>query len=345
MQPDSELRIIVPGICGPLAEINSLKNNSVVTDWVKVLSKSQSLPSEENFHDVVNTLFAINTDADLPSAALCLLANDMFDSSLHYMHADPVFLRADMDHAVLTSSTDLDIKEKDSESLCKALNTHFGQDGLTFFKINKDKWFVSSKNKIKLKTTSLVDATGRNINFILPAGDDSLYWKSVLTEAQMLMFSHQANTERENSGLLTINSLWFHGCGGIEGIKVSEINCVCSNDDMLKGLARHIKCDYLNVPDSADEYLDYLLSCNHGTENVLHLSELEHLTNYTDTAIWAEQLRKVLDNWIYPIVIMARKNKIRVTLQPCNGKAYQFSKHDSLKFWRKSLLEDHVNCY
>ena len=345
MRKTSELKIIVPGICGPLAEIDSLKNNRLLNSWIKALSKAQCRPSESSFNEVVASIFKLNTTADIPSACFTLMANDMFDPSLHYMHADPVHLRADMDQAVLTSSADLNIKNDESISLCERLNQHFMQDGLTFFLLNKDQWFVSSKDKIALSTTPLVDATGRNVNFIFPAGKDSVYWKKMLTEAQMLMHSHEVNTVRESAGLLSINSLWFHGCGEMKVIDNCEVSSLCSDHDMLKGLAGQLKCDHMKTPDFVNDYLDYLLSCKNASLNVLHLAELEHLTNYTDTSLWLEQLAQILEFWIYPILKHANKNNMRVILNSCNEREYTFSNYDFLKFWRKSKLEEHVNSY
>lgn len=336
---------MVPGICGPLAEVDSLRNNHLLNSWIKVLSKSRCRHSKKSFDDVVTSIFKLKTTADFPSASFSLMANDMFDPMLHYMHADPVHLRADMDQAVLTSSADLDINNEESIALCETLNQHFTQDGLTFFLLNKDQWFVSSKDKIEMSTTPLVDATGRNVNFILPKGKDSMYWKKMLTEAQMLLHAHDINVARENSGQLSINSLWFHGCGEMQEIDTCEVSSLCSNHDMLKGLASQLKCDHMKVPDSVDGYLIYLLSCENVSLNVLHLAELEHLTNYTDTRLWLDKLAQTLESWIYPILKFANKNKIKVTLYPCNEKEYQFSNHDFLKLWRKSRLEEHVNSY
>jgi hypothetical protein len=347
MQDDSELHIVVPGICGPLAETQSLNSSHVIDRLVKLLSKSHCLPSQGNTNDVIASIFKFKFkfESNFPSATLTLMANDMYDPVMFYMHADPVHLQADMDQAVLTSSADLNITDSESAALCEMLNQHFNQDGLSFLSLNKNQWFVSSNNKITMKTTTLVDTIGRNINFILPDGEDAVRWNQILTEAQMLMHSHELNVSRENSGLMSINSLWFHGSGELTDLTNDKITNVCSNHDMLKGLASFIKCDYLKVPDSVNEYADYLLSCKDGSVNMLHLAELEHLVNYTDVGPWLNQLTESLDCWIYPLLKFANKNNIKVTLYPCNEKKYQFSRYDSLKFWRKDKLEKHVNSY
>jgi hypothetical protein len=349
MQKCSELHLIVPGICGPLAETQALHTRPAVKRWLKTLSKSRCQPSADNENDVIAEVLSLEYKDSFPSAALTLLANDLYDAGMFYMHADPVHLQADMDHAVLTSSADLDITAHESSAICAALDQHFHQDDLTFFTLNKDQWFVSSKEKIRMKTTSLVDATGRNINFILPAGDDSSLWKQRLTEAQMLMHSHELNVARENAGLQSINSLWFHGPGDLEVSVSDPVDTICCNNGMLKGLAKHIQCDYIEVPDAVAAYAEYLLSCEPGSGNILELSQLEHLTNYTDVSLWMNALEQLLQQWIYPLLKLTSKNNITVTLYPCNGKRYRFSKYDVLRFWRqagrKDKIEDYVSSY
>lgn len=302
------------------------------------------MPSASSTNEVLAEIFDLEINGDFPSAALTLLANNRYDADRFYMHADPVHLQADMDHAVLTSSADLDISNEEAAELCEALNRHFEQDGLEFFTLDKDRWFVSSKNRISMRTTSLVDATGRNVNFILPEGEHASQWKQVMTESQMLLHSHAVNQARENAGLASINSLWFHGSGELIKLKHTAEQ-ICSDDDMLKGIASVIECGYRKQPATVNEYADYLLSCRPGSDNVLHIPKLEHLVNYTDISLWLAQLSELLHDWIYPLSAICRKNNIKLELYPCNGKRYQFSKYDFLKFWRNDELEKHVRSY
>lgn len=341
----SELHLIIPGACGPLAEVESLQNNPVLQHWIKTLSRTQAVASAESLHDVIKSVFELPAEGDLPTAALTMSADQMFDKTLNYLHADPVHLRADLDHAVLTSSDDLAIEEDEADQLCAALNQHFNQDGLSFYKKNKNQWILSTENSIEMNTTPLVDAIGRNVNFILPQGKASGSWKQMLTEAQMLMFAHEVNTNRENDGRQSINSLWFHGSGKLPEITDSEITSICSDHDLMKGLAGQIQCDYLALPDSADAYLERLLTDEAAGVKVLHISQLEHLINYTDVNIWLDGLTEVLENWVYPLAKSAKNNKLKLSLYPCNGRCYQFSKYDDLKFWRQSSLTDHVKRY
>lgn len=341
---DSELHIIIPGICGPLAETQSIKDSRVVKDWVKVLARSQRSTSSASLYDVTSSILNLSNSGDFPSAALTLLANNLYDSSMHYMHADPVYLRAELDHAVLTPCIDLEITEHESIALCDALNKHFIDDDLSFFRLNKEQWFVSSKDEITVETTPLVAAIGRNVNFILPTGVDSSQWKQLLTESQMLMHTHAVNEERENTNRQIINSLWLHGSGDLPQAR-EAVSSICSNDDLYNGLSRHLKCVYNKVPASAGLYQDYLLKQGDGSINLLHISELEGLTNYTDVSMWLEKLTEILDDWVYPLIKFCNKNNINVTLYPCNESKYLFDKFDSFKLWRSGAIDEYVTRY
>jgi len=345
----SELHIIAPGICGPLADTAPLASNPLIERWIKTLSKAHHSACPENTTALLESLAGLSFKHDFPSAAFNLLAKDLYDPEKFYMHADPVHLQADIDSALLTPGADLNISEAEAEAFCQSLNQHFAEDDLTFLMLNNNRWFVSSREKIKLETTSLLDATGRNINYLLPAGEDAIRWKQLLTEAQMLLHAHELNESRENTGLASINSLWFHGSGQLVdqqgGDNNAAINNLCSNDDLLKGFSRFIKCEHMELPDSVNAYTDYLLSCDAGVNNVLHLDTLQALTNYTDVQPWLAQLETVLHNWIYPLLNFANKNNIKVTLYPGTEKQYRFAKSDVLKFWRKDPLEKHVKRY
>lgn len=343
MDSATELHIIAPGLCGPLSEISSLENNTLIKNWVKVLSKSTYHSSAKDVNDIITFLFKLSYQGDFPTAALSMFSQDMYDSALSYMFADPVHLQADMDHAILTPSVDLAVSNHESRDFCEMLNQHFNEDGLSFTKLNNDQWVISTKESIQINTTALVNAIGRNVNFILPKGGNSGQWKKTLTEAQMLMYSHDINTERERSGQQSINSLWFHGSGKLPDSAKVSLTSVCSASMVFKGLAKHMQCDYLSLPSSTEEYMSYILE-NKGI-NVLHLSDIEHLVNYTDVTIWLNKLEEILNNWLYPLIAMANKNNIQVNLYPCNAKQYQFSKYDDYKFWRQGKLEQHVSRY
>lgn len=349
MAHDKTLHLVVPGICGPISDIRQLTSSNGLAKWIDTLARARCSDSQNNANDVLSVITGLGNTGDFPAAALTLFAEDSYDSSLFYMHADPVHLRADMDHAVLTSSADMAINKQESEALSLSLNRHFEEDGLCFITLDENRWLLSSKEKINLETTPLVDAIGRNVNFILPTGKDAMRWRQILTEIQMLMFSHEVNQSREDRGQLSINSLWFHGSGELKYGDDSPVYKngdyrFCSNNHVVKGLAKYLRCEHAELPTDAADYIQ-LLSGHENSDDVLLISDLQHLVNYTDAEPWLSQLTITLNNWIYPLLSFANKNNIKLNLYPCNSKQYQFSRYDYLRSWRRILTKNNLEHY
>ena len=63
---------------------------------------------------MLGELFGLDSDQALPVAALSLLASDLNSGKGHWVCADPVYLQADMDHAILRDAQSLDLTQDES---------------------------------------------------------------------------------------------------------------------------------------------------------------------------------------------------------------------------------------
>ena len=106
----TQLDLVIPGLCGPLPEIDRLDSPAVksLVSWLAKADKK--ILSQQSFYDVLASLFGLDADTSLPAAALSLLASDQYTAQGHWFRADPVHLQADMDHAILRDSHGLDLQ-------------------------------------------------------------------------------------------------------------------------------------------------------------------------------------------------------------------------------------------
>ncbi|HEB82620.1 MAG TPA: hypothetical protein ENJ11_07145 [Gammaproteobacteria bacterium] len=345
MSKKQELHVIVPGLCGPLAEIPSTRKQPQLQRWVNTLARAVCAPSGKDFYSVLNTVFSLGISGEFPSARFTLLGTQDIRPGYYYLHADPVYLRADIDHAVLTSSNDFELSEDEASAFCEILNKHFAEDSLRFFYSDHRHWFVESKQAVSLTTTPLSYAVARNINLLLPQGEDATRWKQILNESQMLLFSHPLNAQRESRGQVPVNSLWFHGSGSLPPATNADIATVCSNDRLLQGIAMHTGADSVALPDIASAYMAQLSQQEAAGQHVLHLSALEHCANYTDISLWLQALDLLLDEWFYPLLAQASKNRSDIMLYPCNGRCYRFDGRERYRFWRRGRVEEHLSAF
>lgn len=335
--------ILAPGLCGPLAETESLETINALNSWAACLSRAQVEASSADEYEFFTELLQLEIASDFPTAALTALSNHVYQQGKSYLFADPVHLEADLDHAILGSAADLCITDAETQALCEALNNHFRDDGIRIFPLDNQQWLVESDLPVDMSTTTISNAIGRNVNFLLPEGKGSGTWKHYMTEVQMLMHSHHVNQARENQGLQIINSIWFHGTGVLPGKKTGSSLWLYGAKNYLKGLADHTANGYSPLPENARALMESIRQ--HDGLSVLVLDELEQLTNYTETGIWCEQLMSLADQWLLPLINSCTQNNIDISVIPCNGKRYNFSKYDRLKFWRGKNIRQHLSTF
>ncbi len=372
------IQLLVPGLCGPLPIYESLAENKGLVEVYSQLAKAAQQPLfSHSIESLLIQRFGLNPIQTLPSAALSLagyVADDagrngaqpllverafirrLLAEDYYFLHADPVHLRAEMDHAVLAAGgEELTVSSQEAKAMSAKLSHHFRQDGVEVFAVDATHWFVAIKKTQSLHTTRLTDAIGRNVNFILPEGKDAAYWKSFLNEAQMLLHLCEANQQREQNGEQTLNSIWLHGGGQLPSSVDPAISSVVSDNIMVCGLAKQAgrplyRCsDYLDPRSSILNekfYADiFYTDINNQSEVMVYLDTLLPWLPYMDTTMWQQRVIKLYQQWFAPLLEQVRAGRLTMDVYPDNKQKYHFSRHYALRFWRQTKIEDYVSVY
>ena len=151
-----------------------------------------------------------------------------------WMRADPVHLLVQGDALRLRDASTLDIRIEEARALAAALQAHFSGDGLEFHAATPGRWYVKLGSREAPRTTPLDEAAGRNVFGLLP---QEPWWRSALTEAQMILAGHEVNARREEEGQPAINSVWFWGAGALPAPARKPYALVCADDPLPRGLA------------------------------------------------------------------------------------------------------------
>lgn len=182
----------------------------------------------------LGTLFGVAAPA--PVAAISLAGERGGAAPGAWMRADPVHLRIDHDYVRLHDASILEVTREEAAALVGALQAHFAGDALEFHAVAPDRWYVRVPEGELPRTTALHDANGRDMFGLLPQGGGRINWRSAITEAQMVMSTHEVNAAREASGKPTINSVWFWGEGAAPAIE-KRYALVQSDEPFSRGLA------------------------------------------------------------------------------------------------------------
>jgi hypothetical protein len=248
-----KLRILCPGLLGPLDPPPGPPPDTPALD--RLLARADDVASASR--DPLETLaaaFGVTAAParDLPSAALCLLAEapDLAGAGYWY-HADPVHLRADRDRLMLFAGPTLAVREDEARSLVCAFNDHFEADGLSLVAPVPQRWYLRVQGDAPdLCTSPLHRVQGRSVDPYLPTGPDASAWVRWQNEAQMLFFQHPANQARAAAGRPTLGGVWTWGGGGLSAV-ASAPAAVVGDHPLAVGLALAAGCRRLALADLA----------------------------------------------------------------------------------------------
>ncbi|HEV8259537.1 MAG TPA: hypothetical protein VGQ19_02115 [Burkholderiales bacterium] len=181
--------------------------------------------------------FGVQRQIDWPVAPLAFAGDGGEPGTEYWLRADPVHLRVHNDGLILLAPETLEIAEDESRELTGTLNRQFKAEGFVFHAPHPRRWYVKIPQAPKIRTVTLKQAIGRDVNRLLPEGEERLRWHRMSNEVQMLLHADPVNKAREDRGVAMVNSLWFWG-GGTLPASSSTFDTMQSDDPLAVGLAR-----------------------------------------------------------------------------------------------------------
>lgn len=138
-----------------------------------------------------------------------LLPNSGFWFTLY-----PVHFHVANDHLVLIDQRRTDISPNESLSLFETASALCQEAGKTLVFGDAKTWFLRADDWESMETVSKDMACGRNIDIWMAKGAPASAWRRLQNEIQMAWFAHKVNQEREETGQLTVNSVWLEAGSG-----------------------------------------------------------------------------------------------------------------------------------
>ena len=280
--------------------------------------------------------FQVDKRGDWPAAPYCLLADGGEPGQHYWLRADPVHLRLEGGRLVLADSSLFSVSQEEAESLADSLNAHFSGDGMVFYPLRPDRWYLRLERAPALETTPLAQAAGRSIDALLPRGADASTWRARLNDVQMLLHNHAVNEQRESAGALPINSVWLWGGGNLASAVTAPFNSVWSGDPFAAGLAQAARIAARPLPEDAAALLRAGASAG---VNLLLLDRLRAAAQYGDAHAWREGLAQLERDWFAPLLEALRQERVGMlslhALGPAGALSVEITRGDLRRFWRR----------
>jgi hypothetical protein len=103
----------------------------------------------------------------------------------------------------------------ESDTLLSAMAPFFEQDGISLRPLEPGRWLGRGDVFADLRTASPDRVQGRNLEPWMPSTADAGSLIRLVSEMQMLLYTHPLNDARESRGVLSANALWFSGAGAL----------------------------------------------------------------------------------------------------------------------------------
>jgi hypothetical protein len=103
----------------------------------------------------------------------------------------------------------------ESDALLSAMAPFFEQDGITLHPLEPGRWLARGAVFANLRTASPDRVQGRNLEPWMHSASEAGSLIRLVSEMQMLLYTHPVNDAREARGTLSANALWFSGAGAL----------------------------------------------------------------------------------------------------------------------------------
>lgn len=276
--------------------------------------------------------FGVARQQDWPVAPLTLRLDGGTPGDAYWLRADPVHLQVQQDRVILADSGTFEIGQPEAGVLTDTLNRYFEAEGLVFFPMRPDRWYVRLDAPPRLQTHPVTDVAGRDVDAFLPVGEDAGNWRRRLTEIQMLLHEHPLNLEREAAGRLPVNSVWLWGGGRDPAPPQSVYTAVYARDPLARALALAAGIPARPLPASAREWLARVRE----EQALVVLDTLRGAVQYGDARGLREGLAMLESEWFSPLEAALENSSLeRLLLAPVPAPArVEVAGSDLRKFWR-----------
>ena len=106
-----------------------------------------------------------------------------------------------------------DLSAEESDTLLVAMKPFFAQDGITLYPHEPGRWLAHGAVFDGLPSASPDRVLGRNLSPWMPTAAQASGLIRLVSEMQMLLYTHPVNDARERRGALAANAIWFSGTG------------------------------------------------------------------------------------------------------------------------------------
>ena len=259
-----------------------------------------------------------------PVAALTRQADAGDAGSSAWLRVDPAWVRPDMNGVRLFACGDaLQLTQADVDALLPALHPLFDDADFAIDAPVPSRWYLRLPHDATLPTfASPTDALGADLFDYLPhdsegTTDVARRWRTLLSEAQVVLHNHPWNARRAAAGKPPVNSIWFWGEGVLPDQVITMSAAVQSDEAVLRAL---VTASAITLSALPPRFI------------------LPERNNALIDLRAARDLVSLAQDWLMPAITALQRGTLRqLQLDFADGSGYRLERQQSWRFWRQPL--------
>jgi hypothetical protein len=313
------LRVLkAPALAGLLSR-PSRQGQAAADDTIRALPHEAWLARKLNLSGDGKAAFA--------RAAMRGFGLPVTDGTWHIVN--PTHIEISRSHLLMTDARQLQLSGEQSRALFDIARPYFEESGMALLYGDAHTWFLRADSWADLDTSTPDSAAGMNLTDWLPRGAQSVAYRKLQNEIQMLWFEHAVNSARESTGLATINGFWPWATAA-DAPPAPRALATIGAPSWIDALASHkdmAPADAAGLPDGAIVYCDTLSQWAIAAEWAGWLQHLQQL----DETLLAPLLEAMNKGRIARLqLVLTRRERIAES---------STSKMAQRQFWRRPTLD------
>jgi hypothetical protein len=173
-------------------------------------------------------------DGRIPWAAWDVLQAGRDPGDHAWARITPCHWHAAADHVAMADPAELQLDEAGSRAILAAVQPFFQQDGIELEYAQPLAWRARGEPFRELPVASLDRVIGRAVDPWLPRVAAAGPLRRLQQEVQMLLYTNEANDQRQDRGLPPVNSFWVTGAGALPASSAAPLPAGLQVADALR---------------------------------------------------------------------------------------------------------------
>ncbi len=343
---DDGLYILVPGLLGDTGiSLSALEGTPQAL--TSLLSKANAQPFNETdlLGGVSGLMPGLPSDCLRATAAFRYIDDTGRRPPGYCLAADPAHLEVGREQIIMGQHQGMEITPEEVLTLRELLEADISRHGVRLEVTQPGHWYLHLDRAPDANFATGQDIGGQGIRDHMPSGPDAGPWRTLISDAQILLHDCPSNQARAVRGKPAINSLWLWG----GGVLPSEIDArrdwaaAASDDPVIRGLTRLIGCpEVMPLPSNSSDYAAWIEKRINNGPILITIDSMATCPAQVGPDAWWRALLALDEHWLQPALkALSAKRLKRLTLIPLNGKIYQITPRLYRRWWKRQRPLEH----